>query len=299
MLTAAQPVRHLALARAGRPRSRRAASSRVEASEETPGEALFPASAAGPGAMIDSGRNGVGTQRRRDARLPRRPPSLSRRLRQAGWPASANSFAGSTGAAVDVEDDGIEAADRRRASSVASRAFRRTIGRGERADRHRGSWPDDFAWLDGLRRAHYPAGTQPGAGASDHVPCACRPRRSAKRGTELARARQRPSAPRATVAGLMDLGGGVAFRIVSDELDAIRDEHCGPFPRHAGARRTRQAGARTSPFRTRSPPKQRERCSSSWSAASGRGRWGSPACRFTAISTARGNAGQACRFRSG
>jgi hypothetical protein len=30
--------------------------------------------------------------------------------------------------------------------------------------------------------------------------------------------------PRATIAGLMDLGGGVAFRIVSDDLDAIREE---------------------------------------------------------------------------
>ena len=30
--------------------------------------------------------------------------------------------------------------------------------------------------------------------------------------------------PRATIAGLMDLGGGVAFRVVSDDLDAIRDE---------------------------------------------------------------------------
>lgn len=30
--------------------------------------------------------------------------------------------------------------------------------------------------------------------------------------------------PRATVAGLMNLGGGVAFRIVSDDLDALRAE---------------------------------------------------------------------------
>ncbi len=30
--------------------------------------------------------------------------------------------------------------------------------------------------------------------------------------------------PKATIAGLMDLGGGVAFRIVSDDLDAIRAE---------------------------------------------------------------------------
>lgn len=31
-------------------------------------------------------------------------------------------------------------------------------------------------------------------------------------------------APRAILAGLMDLGGGVAFRVVSDELDRIRED---------------------------------------------------------------------------
>jgi hypothetical protein len=30
--------------------------------------------------------------------------------------------------------------------------------------------------------------------------------------------------PRATIEGLMDLGGGVAYRIVSPDLDRIRDE---------------------------------------------------------------------------
>jgi hypothetical protein len=30
--------------------------------------------------------------------------------------------------------------------------------------------------------------------------------------------------PKATIAGLMDLGGGVAFRIVSPDLDRLRDE---------------------------------------------------------------------------
>ena len=30
-------------------------------------------------------------------------------------------------------------------------------------------------------------------------------------------------APAARIAGVMDLGGGVAFRVVSDELDALRD----------------------------------------------------------------------------
>jgi hypothetical protein len=34
----------------------------------------------------------------------------------------------------------------------------------------------------------------------------------------------RRSPPRATIAGLIDLGGGVAFRVVSPDLDAIRDE---------------------------------------------------------------------------
>jgi hypothetical protein len=30
--------------------------------------------------------------------------------------------------------------------------------------------------------------------------------------------------PQATIAGLMDLGGGVAFRVVSDDLDSMRAE---------------------------------------------------------------------------
>jgi hypothetical protein len=39
-------------------------------------------------------------------------------------------------------------------------------------------------------------------------------------------------APRADVVGLMNLGGGVAFRIVSDELDAIRAELADAFRGH-------------------------------------------------------------------
>ncbi len=38
--------------------------------------------------------------------------------------------------------------------------------------------------------------------------------------------------PRATVAGLMNLGGGVAYRIVSDALDAIRAELADAFRGH-------------------------------------------------------------------
>jgi len=94
--------------------------------------------------------------------------------------------------------------------------------------------PSDFAWLEGLRRASYPAehnrvpvhltvfqGLPPSA--LDDV----------KRQLALHSA---GSPPRAIIAGLMNLTGGVAFRVVSNELEAIRDsiaDHfhgllCGP-----------------------------------------------------------------------
>ena len=81
--------------------------------------------------------------------------------------------------------------------------------------------PDDFAWLEGLRRAHYPLDR-------NQVPVhltlfhALPPpaEEEAKRQLSL---QVRVPAPRATIAGLMDLGNGVAFRVVSDDLDAIRN----------------------------------------------------------------------------
>jgi 2'-5' RNA ligase superfamily len=42
-------------------------------------------------------------------------------------------------------------------------------------------------------------------------------------------------APRATIAGLMDLGRGVAFRIVSEDLDRIRDHLSDSFHGMLGA----------------------------------------------------------------
>ena len=38
--------------------------------------------------------------------------------------------------------------------------------------------------------------------------------------------------PRATISGLMNLGGGVAYRVVSDDLDAIRAELADAFRGH-------------------------------------------------------------------
>jgi hypothetical protein len=82
--------------------------------------------------------------------------------------------------------------------------------------------PADFSWIDNLRRTHYPA-------ERNQVPAhltifhALPPsaeselRRRLSEVVLLAR-------PAATLAGLMDLGGGVAFRVVSPALDQIRDD---------------------------------------------------------------------------
>ena len=82
--------------------------------------------------------------------------------------------------------------------------------------------PRDFSWIEGLRRAHYPP-------ERNQVPAhltifhALPPSAESELRSRLARLVRQP-APEATVAGLMDLGGGVAFRIVSSELDRIRQE---------------------------------------------------------------------------
>jgi hypothetical protein len=79
---------------------------------------------------------------------------------------------------------------------------------------------DDFAWLEGLRRANYPPDR-------NHVPAhltmfhALPPSTESEVRSSLSRlAAERP--PSARIEGLMDLSGGVAFRVVSDDLDRIR-----------------------------------------------------------------------------
>jgi hypothetical protein len=80
--------------------------------------------------------------------------------------------------------------------------------------------PRDFAWVDYLRRVHYPAERNrvPAHLTMFHAlpPSAEREVRS----TLATAALERP--PRASVEGLMDLGGGVAFRVVSEDLDRVR-----------------------------------------------------------------------------
>jgi len=85
----------------------------------------------------------------------------------------------------------------------------------------------DQAWFDQLRRAHYPA-------ERNQVPAhltifhALPPSAEREVRTALSRAAAEP-APRASVDGLMDLGGGVAFRIVSPELDRMREDLADSF----------------------------------------------------------------------
>jgi hypothetical protein len=81
--------------------------------------------------------------------------------------------------------------------------------------------PSDLAWLDALRRAHYPADRNwiPAHLTMFHAlpPSAEEELRS--RLKQVAAGSQ----PCARIEGLMDLGGGVAFRVVSTDLDRIRD----------------------------------------------------------------------------
>ncbi len=79
----------------------------------------------------------------------------------------------------------------------------------------------DHAWLDGLRRLHYPAERNRVA-AHLTIFHALPPSAQPELRSRLA-AYATSRAPKAEIAGLMDLGGGVAFRVVSDDLDALRD----------------------------------------------------------------------------
>jgi len=82
--------------------------------------------------------------------------------------------------------------------------------------------PVDFAWLDRLRRAHFPPDRNqlPAHLTMFH---ALPPSAEPEVRSRLASLAEGP-APRARIEGLMNLGGGVAYRIVSADLDAIRDE---------------------------------------------------------------------------
>jgi len=82
--------------------------------------------------------------------------------------------------------------------------------------------PADFAWFDRQRREHFPP-------ERNQLPAhltlfhALPPSALAEARSRLAAAARR-SPPHAFVSGLMSLGGGVAYRIHSPELEEIREE---------------------------------------------------------------------------
>ncbi|MES2327718.1 MAG: 2'-5' RNA ligase family protein [Pseudomonadota bacterium] len=87
--------------------------------------------------------------------------------------------------------------------------------------------PPDLSWLDRLRRLHYPPERNQ---LPAHLTMFHALPPSAEGGVRRSLGRlaaERP--PRASIDGVMDLGGGVAFRIVSPELDAMRRELAANF----------------------------------------------------------------------
>jgi hypothetical protein len=82
--------------------------------------------------------------------------------------------------------------------------------------------PGDDGWLQHLRRTHYPA-------ELNRVPAHLSlfrqlpPSLGPELGSRLAAATAAPP-PRATIAGIMDLGEGTAFRVDSRELEEIRED---------------------------------------------------------------------------
>ena len=112
---------------------------------------------------------------------------------------------------------------------------------------------DDFAWLEGLRRTHYPA-------ERNQVPVHLTlfhalPPSSEEEAKRRLAAHAHADAPRAAIAGLMDLGGGVAFRVVSDDLDRLRDDLADHFHGMLGAQDARGWRPHVT-IQNKVPPKQ-------------------------------------------
>ena len=85
----------------------------------------------------------------------------------------------------------------------------------------------DFAWLDRLRRAHFPPDRNQ---LPAHLTMFHALPPSAEGEVRRSLSRLAPETPpRASIEGLMDLGGGVAFRVVSEELNAMRRELAANF----------------------------------------------------------------------
>jgi hypothetical protein len=87
--------------------------------------------------------------------------------------------------------------------------------------------PEHFAWLDALRRRYFPPERNQLAAHLTMFHALPPSAEGEVRRRLSALASERP--PPAMLAGLMNLGGGVAFRVVSDELNRIRDQIADAF----------------------------------------------------------------------
>ena len=81
---------------------------------------------------------------------------------------------------------------------------------------------DDFAWLESLRRQHFPP--QRNQLRAHLTMFHALPPSAEVEVRQLLALLANRTAPHAFVAGTMNLGGGVAFRIASDDLDRLRSE---------------------------------------------------------------------------
>lgn len=79
---------------------------------------------------------------------------------------------------------------------------------------------EDFAWLDRLRQAHFPpARNRLRAHLTIFHALPSSAESEARRALSLEASETRPQA---TIEGVMNLGGGVAYRVVSPELEQVR-----------------------------------------------------------------------------
>lgn len=82
--------------------------------------------------------------------------------------------------------------------------------------------PEDFAWLDRLRKAYFPPDRN---WLTAHLTMfhALPPSTEREVRTSLSYYANAPR-PRASIEGLMNLGGGVAYRVISADLDRLRGQ---------------------------------------------------------------------------
>ncbi|HEV8406624.1 MAG TPA: 2'-5' RNA ligase family protein [Sphingomicrobium sp.] len=80
----------------------------------------------------------------------------------------------------------------------------------------------DSSWLEGLRRAYYPPERNR---VASHLTIfhSLPPSAETELRARLSKIVRQPP-PKASIEGLMDLGGGVTLQVVSPDLDRIRDE---------------------------------------------------------------------------